>query len=91
VREVIVQRWEEYVPGRGYHPDGYSLHVSEEERKAYIAQHQGNEARAYADEKARPDGAPYAVLVPDRVYGLIQGGQHGIRCEGVPDWQRVVS
>ena len=84
MREVIVQPWEEYEPGRGYQPDGYSLHISDADLKAFIEDRRKAEPRAYADAKLRPSGNSYTVLIPDNIYGVVNARKHGIHCEGIP-------
>ena len=84
MREVIVQPWEEYEPGRGYEPDGYSLHITDADRDAFIEERRKAEPRVYADSKSRPSGTSYTALVPDSVYETVRAQKNGAHCEGIP-------
>ena len=59
----IVQKWEESERGWGCRPDGYSLHLSEEDRTAYIQKYWKQMPDKTPDEYSRPSGTPYEASV----------------------------
>lgn len=77
--EVIVQKWEESERGWGTRPDGFSLHLSEADRQAYIEAYWAGMPDSTPDEYSRPDGKPYTALVDDKIFAKVQKSQNGIR------------
>ena len=80
---VICQKWEESEAGWGTRPDGYSLHLTEEDRKAYISDY-GRRLRVMFGDTApssydRPNGTPYACDVDEQTYGLVAECKYGMR------------
>lgn len=61
--KVVVQKWEESERGWGCRPDGYSLHLTEEDRKSFIAGYWAMMPKAVPDEYSRPNGTPYIADV----------------------------
>ncbi len=78
---VLCQLWEESEAGWGVRPDGYSLHKTQEDVKAYIEDHSKFLVKLYGNtaphEYDRPSGKPYPCEVSQEVYGSIKG--HGQR------------
>jgi hypothetical protein len=61
---VVVQKWEESERGWGTRPDGYSVHLTESDRIAFIAEYWARMPSGPApDEYERPDGTPYLAEV----------------------------
>lgn len=86
---VVVQKWEETEAGWGTRPDGYSLHLTEEDRAAYVKeanerQHaffksQGLKDGQVPHEYDRVDGDPYLADVDEATYLEVQGTKNGLR------------
>ena len=70
---VIVQNWEESERGWGVRPDGFTIHISQAQRDAYVAWYNKtfNNLSSAPDEYTRVSGDPFAVDVPLAVYNLI--------------------
>lgn len=77
--EVIVQKWEESERGWGSRPDGFSLHLTDEDRKAYIKEYWAGMPKETPDEYERPDGTPYKAEVSDSVFAKVKASKNGIR------------
>jgi len=60
---VICQKWEESERGWGQRPDGYSLHLTEEDRVAYIKAYWEVMPSDVPDEYSRPCGDPFVCEV----------------------------
>lgn len=76
---VIVQKWEESERGWGSRPDGYSLHLTEEHRVAYIKAYWDRMPDEPPDEYSRPDGSLYEAEIPIEVYEKVIASKNGIR------------
>lgn len=76
---LIVQKWEESERGWGTRPDGYSLHLTEEDRLAYIREYWNRMPDRVPDEYSRPDGTPYHWRAPQETYDLVAASRNGIR------------
>lgn len=81
---VICQKWEESERGWGTRPDGFSLHLTETDRQAYIKAYWSSMPDAVPDEYERPDGTPYACLVDEATYRQVKARQYGARFYGQP-------
>jgi hypothetical protein len=88
-KEVILQTWTESERGWGLRPDGYSLHLSEEDMRRYNQNYwevekQSNPGGQVPDEYVRPDNNPVPVLVPADVYAELSANatKYGIRKYG---------
>ncbi len=58
--EIVCQKWEETESGWGVRPDGYSLHLSEEDRKEFVKQYWASMPAGPApDEYSRESGSAY--------------------------------
>ena len=75
---VVRQDWEESERGWGERPDGYSLHLSEEDRVAYIDAYWARMPDAIQDEYSRPCGPPRLVDVDKNTYAKIKA-RRGLR------------
>lgn len=86
--KVICQKWEESERGWGCRPDGYSLHLTDADRKAFINSYWEEMPDSEPDEYSRPDGKPYEVEVDDKIFKSLEAatrrGEHGIRRMGQP-------
>jgi len=78
-REVIVQKWEESEDGWGTRPDGYSLHLTDEDCRAYIQEYWDRMPAEVPDEYSRPDGTPYRAEVDEETFAAVQASENGIR------------
>ena len=66
---VFCQQWEESERGWGVRPDGYSVHLSLEDAKAYIGAYWDRmPPPPPPDEYSRPCGKPYACHVLPDIY-----------------------
>lgn len=70
-RLVVVQKWEESERGWGVRPDGYSIHLTEEDRVAYIDDYCKDRTGPVPDEYDRPCGKPYVAQVSPAVYKML--------------------
>ena len=81
---VIAQRWRSRTPGRGYEPDGYSLHKSVNDLREFTRREALKRHAPSGDDFSEPDGDPFELNVPWTTYNLVQTNTPGIRCEGDP-------
>lgn len=84
--KVIVQKWEEVERGHGTRPDGFSLHLYEEDRKSYIRAYweRVEELAPDLDEYSRPHGTPYSAEVDDATFTEVKDSKRGTRDYGRP-------
>lgn len=85
--KVIVQKWEESEVGWSTRPDGFSLHLTETDRKAFVAEYWEKQKAASPeppDEYSREDGTPYEAEVDDKTYEQVKASKNGIRDFGIP-------
>jgi len=62
--KVVVQKWEESERGWGVRPDGYSIHLTDADRHAYINKYWDSMPKSFVpDEYSRPSGTPYVAEV----------------------------
>ena len=81
--EVIVQKWEESELGWGTRPDGYSLHMTDADREAFITEYWDGMPDEVQDEYTRPDGTSYKATVNAKVFKRVQASKkNGIRYYG---------
>lgn len=79
-KRVWCQGWEESERGWGTRPDGYSLHLTQEDVKLYIKAYADSLPPEVPDEYSRPAGSPYETFVSASTYRRIQRATgHGIR------------
>ena len=79
---IVVQKWEESERGWGTRPDGYSLHLSEENRKQFIEKYWDGMPDAVPDEYSRPDGTSYLCDVDEKIFDAVKKSKNGIRYYG---------
>ena len=77
---VVVQPWSEFERGWGCRPDGYSLHLTEEDRVSFIKGYTANRTGAAPYEYDAPDGSPYWAYV--KVGEIPAAAVGGVRCYG---------
>lgn len=81
---VVVQKWEESERGWGTRPDGWTMHLSEEDRaafvKAYYAKY--NPPGPAPDCYTRVDGDPYLMDVNEETYKKVEASENGIWGDG---------
>lgn len=68
MREVFVQMWEESERGWGSRPDGFSLHLNQEDLEKYVKAYWDRMPAVAPDEYSRPDGKPFKALVSEECY-----------------------
>jgi len=76
---VVVQKWEESEKGWGIRPDGYSLHLNEEDRETYIKNYWDGMPNEVQEEYSHPSGTPYLADVDEETYEKIKASPKGIR------------
>lgn len=81
---VVVQKWEESEAGCGTRPDGYSLHLSHEDAKAFVADYWARMPDEVQDEYSRPCGTPYMASIDDATLAKIKASKNGTRHLGQP-------
>ncbi len=78
-RTLVCQKWTESERGWGQRPDGYSLHVDDNARKAFIAEYWARMPDETPDEYSRPDGTPYACPVTQALFDTVAALKNGLR------------
>lgn len=76
---VVVQKWEESEAGWGQRPDGCSLHLSEEDRAAYVKAYWDRMPSSAPSEYSRPDGTPYLWDADEETYEQVKASKNGVR------------
>jgi hypothetical protein len=86
VPTVYCQLWEESERGWGQKPDGYSLHLSLEDRSAFIDSYWKDMPDAVQDVYERPRGEPYkaSLRTNSKLYQMLLKSKNGIRLDGSP-------
>jgi hypothetical protein len=80
---VTVQKWVECECGMGIRPDGYSLHLNDADRVAYIREYwQKMPSDPVPDEYSRPYGTPYTAEVDTEIFVEIGISKNGIGKNG---------
>ena len=82
--QVIVQKWEESERGWSTRPDGYSLHITEEQLKTFIKEYWDRMPNETPDEYSRPDGTPYTAEVNFETFKKVLESKNGVRDYGQP-------
>jgi hypothetical protein len=82
--EVIVQKWEESERSWGTRPDGFSLHLTEADRQAYIREYWSGMPDRIPNKYSRPDGTPYKANVDAATFAEVKTSKNGIREHGRP-------
>lgn len=81
---ITVQKWKEKERGWGERPDGYSLHLNDADRLAYIAEYWQSMPDTVQDEYSLPDGTPYQALVDTETFIKIAQTKNGMIFIGNP-------
>lgn len=79
MNKVLKQEWEESERGWGCRPDGYSLHISEEDRVDFIKAYWDKMPAFAPSEYSRPYGTPFWIDVDDETFDKIKASKNGIR------------
>ncbi len=79
VHLVIRQDWLESERGWGIRPDGYSLHLTEADRQAYIREYWDRMPDAVPDEYSAPNGDPKPVEIESELYEELKSRKNGLR------------
>lgn len=82
--KVIVQKWEESEKGWGVRSDGFSLHLTDADRKAFIREYWDGMPKTIPDEYSRISGTPYTATVNATMFAKVKASKNGIRCDGRP-------
>ena len=70
-KKVICQKWEES-EGGWTRPDGYTLHLSDADRKKFIEAYWARMPKAVPDEYSRPNGTPYECEVDEKTFKEVE-------------------
>ena len=76
-QQVIRQNWIESELGWGIRPDGYSLHLSEADRQAFIKAYWDRMPDQVPDEYSRPSGDPHLVTATAEQFGKLTAQKMG--------------
>lgn len=77
---LLVQDWEEMERGWGSRPDGYSLHLDDEDRKRFIKAYWDKMPNHVPDEYSTPYGEPYWKDITDSaLLAELEASENGIR------------
>ena len=76
--KLLRQNWLESERGWGIRPDGYTLHMSVEDRKAFVSDYWSKMPDQVPDEYSRPCGEPNWVEVDKQVYTEVKDSEFGI-------------
>lgn len=77
---VVVQKWEESERDWGVKPDGYSLHLNDEDRQKHINDYWDSMPnKPIPDEYSRPRGTPYIAKVSLETFVTISESKNGLR------------
>jgi hypothetical protein len=84
---VVCQMWLERERGWGQRPDGYSLHLSETDRKTYLKEYWDKMPKQVPDEYSKEDGQAFLLDLDENseFYIDLMNSKNGIRCLGVPN------
>ena len=75
---VVKQLWEESERGWGTRPDGYSLHLSEADRVAFVKDYWSKMPKEVPESYSRPYGGPTVVDVDVETYEKVRDSKNGI-------------
>jgi hypothetical protein len=79
---VYCQLWEESEKGWGVRPDGYSLHLTADDAKAFVEAYwkeQKKRSPEVPDEYSRPCGEPYVTEVNRAIHQQVKDSKNGVR------------
>ncbi len=89
---LLCQKWEESELGWGTRPDGYSLHLTDEDRRAYIQKYWDRMPASTPEEYSRPDGTAYWFEATKDQYDEVvkaRNSQHSFNRYGVRSFDRT--
>jgi len=75
---VICQKWEESERGWGTRPDGYTLHLTDTDRKQFVQDYWDKMPDSAPDEYSRPCGTAYPCEVDDETFLAIKESKNGV-------------
>ena len=82
-RKIVHESWLESERGWGVRPDGYSLHLSDEDRVSFIEAYWDTMPDEVPDEYSRPAGDPKSQAVSHEDYQKLlearHRGEYGLR------------
>ena len=87
---AVVQLWRKSWYGGDGGPDGFSLHLSEADRKAYVDAYLDGMPGLIPEEYSVPTEKHYAIEVSIVTLTVIAAGRHGIRCSLEPKVRRAL-
>lgn len=76
---LLCQKWEESELGWGTRPDGYSLHLSDEHRRAFITDYWDRMPDEVQPEYSRPDGTAYWFEATQELFNEVKVSKNGVR------------
>lgn len=80
--KVVVQKWEESERGWGTRPDGFTMHLTDNDRQTFIDEYWSKMPDKIPDEYSRPNGTPYEAHVEGATYDAIKKSKNGIWGDG---------
>lgn len=80
---VLAQEWEESERGWGIRPDGFTLHLTEENHKQYIKEFWDKQPKDYVPaEYTRESGKPFLVKIDAKTFKKLKKAKNGMWGEG---------
>ena len=81
-RKLLCQEWIESERGCGWRPDGFSLHMSQADRDAYVKAYWAGMPKKTPDEYSKPDSSPKEIIVTEGVYQEVKHSKNGLMYSG---------
>ncbi len=81
---VIVQRWEVSYSEWGTEPAGFSLHLTNADREAYIGEYWDGPEAVPDTPYLQPNGKPHKAEVDAETFAEVKASKNGIRGFGHP-------
>lgn len=75
---VIAQKWEESELGWGTRPDGFSIHLSEEDRQKFVQNYWADMPQKLPDTYSRPVGVAKEISVESELLLRVRESKNGI-------------
>lgn len=79
---VVVQKWEESERGWGVRPDGFTMHLTEADRAAFVQAYWDRMPDEVPYEYSRPSGSPYLAQVSQEIYDKVAKSKKGMWGDG---------
>lgn len=91
LRLVVCQDWEESERGWGVRPDGFTLHLTREDRDAYVKGYNDtyNNLPSAPDEYTRTSGDPRVIQVDEGTYWKLVSHHADMEGWGEHPWRRL--